>query len=202
MIPHILILSLALQASAAVLRPLDLSLPVAALEARPDIVLAPEHQSNHNPNTSNTQSTLTSDGRGDPTRGSHREHEQKEHVRRWGGFVPYGEEDDQTLVRRGLFKRAPAYRGTMMMDCKRAREACQNACWYQNCVRGAQGSTTAVLYTYGGNDWDSVEYAQNKVESGVDVTESTPCRRWPFGQLFWDSYPFVRLIVVVGLDWD
>lgn len=57
---------------------------------------------------------------------------------------------------------------------------------------GAQGSATAVTYTYGGNDDGTPEYAQNRVESGVATSGSgTPCGLWPFGQLFWDPYPFV-----------
>ena len=44
--------------------------------------------------------------------------------------VPYADVNGQTLVRKGLMKRTPAFRGTMQFDCKRAWEACQNACWY------------------------------------------------------------------------
>ncbi|SMQ49534.1 unnamed protein product [Zymoseptoria tritici ST99CH_3D7] len=54
----------------------------------------------------------------------------------------------------------------------------------------AVGVLSFVLYTYGGNDAGSAAYAQNRVESGVSVTEGTPCKNWPFGQLFWDPYPF------------
>jgi hypothetical protein len=188
MLPFILVLSLALHASS---KPFAVPLPVVPLLVQPKSVTAPENHSDFYSDASKFGSPGISAQPGGQ-RGVYHDLDRTDHARHWGAFVPYGEENGQTLVRRGVFKRAPAYRGTMMMNCKRAREACQNACWYQNCVRGAQGSTTAVTYTYGGNDDPSPEYAQNRVESGVAVTEGTPCSNWPFGQLFWDPYPFVR----------
>lgn len=100
-------------------------------------------------------------------------------------YVPYESTNNTTLVRRGLQKRAPEFRGTMHMDCKKMREACQNACWYQNCVRDAQGDETQVVYT---NARDGVAPG-NRIQSGVTISRGTPCNAWPFGQRFWDTYP-------------
>ncbi|KAF2211685.1 hypothetical protein CERZMDRAFT_98114 [Cercospora zeae-maydis SCOH1-5] len=191
MLSVIVTLSLALHASAGrvdghVPRPFGAALPVATLVAQPNTI---QHEDlrRDSTNTSTPQSLRAPD----VVEKQAPRIDQRTHVERWGAYTPYGEEDEQTLVRRGVFKRAPAYRGTMMMDCKKAREACQNACWYQNCMMGAQGSATPWTYTYGGNDDGTAEYAQARVESGVATTGSgTPCSAWPFGQLFWDPYPF------------
>ncbi|GIZ42776.1 hypothetical protein CKM354_000603100 [Cercospora kikuchii] len=191
MLSLVVTLSLALHASAGrvdghIPKPFGAALPVATLVAQPDLIQN-EDLRQDSANTSAPQPIEAPD----VVRQQIPRNDQKTHVERWGAYTPYGEEDDQTLVRRGIFKRAPAYRGTMMMDCKKSREACQNACWYQNCMMGAQGSATAVTYTYGGNDDGTPEYAQNRVESGVATSGSgTPCGLWPFGQLFWDPYPF------------
>jgi hypothetical protein len=101
-------------------------------------------------------------------------------------YVPYDETNRMTLVRKGLMKRAPAFRGTMHMDCKKAREACQNACWYQNCVMGAQGSAQQVIYREGGGVVNRDD--DNRVQSGVTISRGTPCNAWPFAQRFWDMY--------------
>lgn len=118
----------------------------------------------------------------------------------FGLYVPVGEGLDTTLVKPSLTKRAGTFRGTMMMDCKRSLEACQNACWYQNCVKGAQGDPTKVNYVYNyspNNDVNRVE-AGTKVRneahlSCVDILLTdgklevgTPCQNWPFGQRMWD----------------
>jgi hypothetical protein len=91
---------------------------------------------------------------------------------------------DEKLVPRAP---APAYRGTMMMDCKKAREACTNACWYQNCVLDP---STPAVYTFGGDNADDAN--ENRIDSGAKVTgQGTPCKLWPYGQLFTDTFPFV-----------
>lgn len=74
------------------------------------------------------------------------------------------------------------------MDCLEAPEACQNACYYQNCVRGAAGSNTVVRYYDGGGI--KAQATINRVNSGVTVNRGTPCKTWPFGQKFWDTFTF------------
>ncbi|EME80967.1 uncharacterized protein MYCFIDRAFT_197824 [Pseudocercospora fijiensis CIRAD86] len=132
-------------------------------------------------------STHTNEDDGEPEPPSFLRADPDEVHDEFSAYVPYGEANGQTLVKRSLTKRA-AFRGTMMMNCKKAREACQNACWYQNCVRGAQGSTTAVTYTYD----SSSNNDENRVQAGTTVTRGTPCAAWPFGQRFWDMYPWSR----------
>lgn len=75
-----------------------------------------------------------------------------------------------------LLKRAPAYRGTCKMSCKKSPQACQNACYYQNCIRAGQN----VQYTEPGAN------TANRAQAGVNVNLGTPCSTWPFGQRFWD----------------
>lgn len=105
-------------------------------------------------------------------------------------YVPVGTTEDTTLVRRAttLVKRVPAFRGTMQFDCLEAPESCQNACWYQNCLRGARGSTTVVTYYDGGAN--STRDKANRIQSGVTTSRGPPCRAWPFGQKLWDTYKF------------
>lgn len=96
-----------------------------------------------------------------------------------------------TLVRPGLQKRA-AYRGIFRMDCNVARGACQNACWFTNCVLKRNNVPNSDMYTNGNPG--SGDEAKNRRESGVTITNGTPCRHWPFGQKFWDTFPVgVRL---------
>lgn len=80
-------------------------------------------------------------------------------------YVPYDDMNEMTLVKPGLTRRA-TFRGTMMMDCKRSLEACQNACWYQNCVKGARGDPSRAPYTY----MYSAENKVNRVQAGVTVS--------------------------------
>lgn len=104
-------------------------------------------------------------------------------------WVPVGTTDDTTLVRRanGIEKRA-AFRGTMQIDCLEAPEACQNACWYQNCLMNAQGDTTKVKYQDGGRN--TKRDSGNRLLSGVTTNRGRACTTWPFGQKFWDTYQF------------
>lgn len=87
----------------------------------------------------------------------------------FGLYVPYDERSGTTLVRPGLTKRA-TFRGTMMMNCKRSLEACQNACWYQNCIKGARGDPAKAPYTFMYSSNNDV----NRVEAGTMVRK--PCR--------------------------
>lgn len=93
-------------------------------------------------------------------------------------YLPYEITEDQTLVRRAelLVKRVPAYRGSCKMNCKKSPQACQNACYYQNCIRAGQN----VQYTEPGVN------TANRAQAGVAVNFGTPCSTWPFGQKFWD----------------
>lgn len=107
----------------------------------------------------------------------------------FGHYLPVGTTGDTTLVRRtAILEKRAAFRGTMQIDCLEAPEVCQNAGWYQNCMMGAQGSTTAVTYQEGGGVKKRDD--ANRLQSGVTVSRGTPCATWPFGQKFWDPYPF------------
>lgn len=108
----------------------------------------------------------------------------------WGLYVPIELEGDKTIVRRaeGLEKRGQA-RGTIQFDCKLAPDVCRNAGFYQNCIRGAKGDFKKVIYTNGPTEDRRVvgtpQADENRYNSGVSTTWSTPCRAWPFAQRFW-----------------
>ncbi|KJX99068.1 hypothetical protein TI39_contig374g00031 [Zymoseptoria brevis] len=91
-------------------------------------------------------------------------------------YLVYEISEDATFVqRRGdIRKRAPGYRGIGKMDCKFSPQACQNMCYYQNCMR-----TGRVMYTEPG-------HKANRAQAGVAVDKGTPCRTTPFSQKFWD----------------
>jgi hypothetical protein len=93
---------------------------------------------------------------------------------------------------------------TFHMDCLSAPEACMNACYWENCVRANAGDTdTPVIYRVG-NMVKPIMAASStsrkpsyykptnprRIFSGAAVTDGTPCRTGPFGQKFWDTYPF------------
>lgn len=107
----------------------------------------------------------------------------------FGQYRTTGINAHQTLVRRShdLMKRG-TFRGVMQMNCLDASEACQNACYWQNCIKGANGDSTRHTYKLGRRDKKVKE--ENRVQSGVKVSRGTPCKTWPFGQRFWDSYNF------------
>lgn len=70
----------------------------------------------------------------------------------------------------------------MQIDCLVAPEVCQNVGWYQNCLHEGRVRT----YKEGRGSDDKT----NRVQSGVKTSNGTPCKTWPFGQMFWDTYPF------------
>lgn len=80
------------------------------------------------------------------------------------------------------------------MDCLTAPEARMNACHWENCVRGNAGNTdTPVIYRVGDRLKKKKNYTPlnpRRIRSGVAVTTGTPCKTGPFGQKFWDTYPF------------
>lgn len=101
-------------------------------------------------------------------------------------------------------KYSDAELSTFHIDCLSAPEACMNGCYWENCVRGNAGDTdTPVIYRVG-NKIKPVLAASStsknpsyypptnprRIFSGVAVTEGTPCKTGPFGQRFWDTYPF------------
>lgn len=107
----------------------------------------------------------------------------------FGQYLPIGSTEDTTMIQRaGILQKRAAFRGTMQIDCLEAPEVCQNACWYQNCLMGAQGSITAVTFQDGGRN--SARDSANPLQSGVTTTHGRPCTSWPFRQKFWDTYPF------------
>ena len=74
--------------------------------------------------------------------------------------------------------------GKFIMNCSQYPEACKNACYYHNCVKGVKGD---VLKEYRvGVRYQQTE--QRKI-SGVEVDEGRACSTGPFGQKFWDGYP-------------
>ena len=111
-----------------------------------------------------------------------------------GDYEPYKITEDATLVGRrdGLAARAPAYRGTCKMNCKDSLEACQNACYYQNCIRGGGN----VQYTEPGPN------TADRTQAGVTIQYGTPCQTWPFGQKFWDRLLRGGPVVDLKLETD
>lgn len=71
-----------------------------------------------------------------------------------------------------------------IMNCAQYPEACENACFYHNCVKGVKGDVLKE-YRVGVRNQQT---EQRKV-SGVEVDEGRPCSTGPFGQKFWDGYP-------------
>ena len=108
-----------------------------------------------------------------------------ETLQRSSRYLTYDSSHNTAIIGAELQKRVPSFRGSMQMDCAKAREACQNACWYQNCVRGANGNASHVTYTNGAKNVG----AENRVQAGTKTSRGTPCNAWPFGQRFWDTYP-------------
>jgi hypothetical protein len=114
MLSLVVTLSLALHASAGrvdghIPKPFGAALPVATLVAQPDLI-----QNGDLPQDSTNISAPQPIEAPDVIRQQIPRDDHKTHVERWGAYTPYDEEDEQTLVRRGIFKRAPAYRGTMV----------------------------------------------------------------------------------------
>lgn len=114
MLSLVVTLSLALHASAGrvdghIPKPFGAALPVATLIAQPDLI----HDEDLRQDSTNISAPRPIEAP-EVVRQQMPRNDQKTHVERWGAYTPYGEEDDQTLVRRGIFKRAPAYRGTMV----------------------------------------------------------------------------------------
>jgi hypothetical protein len=108
----------------------------------------------------------------------------------YGLYVPAGETDEHTLVRRSnvLVKRG-VFRGTIQMDCRIAPMVCKNAGYYQNCLRGARGNYKLVTYTNGPNeDSPYPEVRKNRYNSGVSTGWATPCNARPFCQMSYDRW--------------
>lgn len=80
-------------------------------------------------------------------------------------------------------KRATIDCGTFIMDCSTARGACNNACYYQNCVKGGQ----TIRYQDYGDDEDT-QY-DNRVQAGTKLSGGATCRSLPLSQRMYDQYP-------------
>jgi hypothetical protein len=107
-------------------------------------------------------------------------------------YIEVGSTEMQTLVRRASKKtptiqRKPVDAGTMHIDCLLGPEICNNVCWYQNCVYGQKGEVEYPTYQIGGTN-----KGRNRVSSGVTTSKSAPCRALPFGQKFYDTFPFTE----------
>jgi hypothetical protein len=74
--------------------------------------------------------------------------------------------------------------GKFIMNCAQYPEACKNACYYHNCVKGVKGDVSKE-YRVGVRNQQS----EQRKTSGVEVDEGRPCSTGPFGQKFWDGYP-------------
>lgn len=73
------------------------------------------------------------------------------------------------------------------MDCLSYPEACQNACFYTNCMRGVQGDTNNNnIYRVGRRD----ERDEHRRLAGFATDTGRPRSTGPFGQKFWDRYIF------------
>ena len=93
---------------------------------------------------------------------------------------------------------------TFHIDCLAAPEACMNGCYWENCVRGNAGDTDdPVIYRVGNKIKPVLALSSTskkpsyyvptnprRIFSGAAVTDGTPCKTGPFGQKFWDTYPF------------
>lgn len=124
----------------------------------------------------------------------------------WGLYVPVNLKSDTTVVRKavGVHRRGKP-RGTVQMDCKKTPEVCKNAGYYQNCIRGAKGKVGVVPYFNGPYEEDvggKEQAAENRVNSGVTTSFSTPCRAWPFAQRFWHPQDHGGYISQNGLQTD
>ncbi|EOD50469.1 hypothetical protein UCRNP2_2738 [Neofusicoccum parvum UCRNP2] len=68
------------------------------------------------------------------------------------------------------------------MDCSKSPEACNNACYYENCVEKKK-----ITYKDSGSDDDNDDARMN---SGVGVAPATAvCRTYPIVQKMWDNFP-------------
>lgn len=86
------------------------------------------------------------------------------------------------LFTRGLFA---AYRGIFTLDCEEAAGPCNNACYYINCLNGGSN----VFMSHGNDPDPNPKRKRNTARSGASVTGGPPCRKLPFSQKFYDTYP-------------
>lgn len=90
---------------------------------------------------------------------------------------------------------AASYPNKMQVDCLRGPEICNQVCWYQNCVAGDSGEIQYPEYEIGfdakrDKSRSLEDAAKNRLKSGVKTSRGPPCKNWPMGQKFWDTYPF------------
>jgi hypothetical protein len=101
----------------------------------------------------------------------------------WSNYVPVDVISDKTVVRPLGLERRAKERGILQMNCMEAPDVCRNAGWFQNCLMGAKGDHTKVVYYNG--PLGQKNAAKNRYNSGVTVNWGRACRVWPFAQLFW-----------------
>jgi hypothetical protein len=102
------------------------------------------------------------------------------------------------LVRRSNLldaEEAASHANQMQVDCLEGPEICNQVCWFQNCVAGDVGKVQFPEYAVGFDSATdkarSLEDAdRNRLTSGVKTSRGPPCMNWPFGQKFYDTYPF------------
>jgi hypothetical protein len=90
---------------------------------------------------------------------------------------------------------AASHANQMQVDCLKGPEICNQVCWFQNCVAGDVGKVQFPEYEIG---FDAVtdkarskeDAEKNRLKSGVKTSRGPPCMNWPFGQKFYDTYPF------------
>lgn len=119
--------------------------------------------------------TFLDPGREQPSKGSG---SNKPDTNNLAGNAP---KNDRNVDPNGVTK--GEYAGELQFDCLEAPEQCQNVCWYQNCVRDPNKRVEYMV----GNDGVG---KFNRVHSGVTTQNGGPCTTGPFGQKFWDTYPF------------
>jgi hypothetical protein len=84
---------------------------------------------------------------------------------------------------------AASHANQMQVDCLKGPEICNQVCWFQNCVAGDVGKVQFPEYEI--DKARSKEDAEkNRLKSGVKTSRGPPCMNWPFGQKFYDTYPF------------
>ncbi|KAF2821921.1 hypothetical protein CC86DRAFT_373160 [Ophiobolus disseminans] len=81
-----------------------------------------------------------------------------------------------TSMARPLLKKRVQDCGTWRMKCKNAAGACNNACYYINCINGKNNK-----FAWGPSPVD------NRVHSGCTTTASSLCKSPPFSMRSWDQ---------------
>jgi hypothetical protein len=88
-------------------------------------------------------------------------------------------------VDRILPRAAPKDFGTFKVKCAGSESACNNACYYINCV--AKNDKDANKITFIGPNGNNGEADRNRMESGCQTPNGSVCGNYPFSQKFIDD---------------